>query len=315
MKSYKQTFFYDPQIGYKFIPKLKVTIVGDENDNMEDYKLVVDKFGYRNNINDFSLKNEYFEVDNLFIGCSFTAGDGIKNELRFTDLIGNSYNAGISGTCTIQQLSIAKDCSKFLIPKRVIFSPYVGCLSRDYLTYRSSDFLFTRHKWYKPYFDVKDNKIDIKNLPVPIPSLDLNSEFKKNSKFFLKRLYEEYIYSKIFNKRDNFKNLIKPFKSTNHFNLCKKIYSDAKKLFPNSKLFLAPIPHLQFLKYASPYENSLIINFFRTLSKSLDYEYFELNALLKNCDYEKLFYSIDGHFNKKGHLIMSNLFKDLFNSI
>tara|TARA_B100000401_G_C52812092_1_gene724426 strand:+ start:596 stop:1543 length:948 start_codon:yes stop_codon:yes gene_type:complete len=312
MKTYRQIFVYDPKIGYKFLPNLKVTIVGDSRDEMEDYKLVIDKFGYRNDLKDFSFNNNIYNVNNLFIGCSFTAGDGIINELRFTNLIGNSYNAGLSGSCNIQQLSIAEDCSKFLNPKRLIFSPYIGCLSRNDLSCRSSDFLFTRHKWHKPYFEMKDNKIAIRNLPVPPPSLDFNSEINKKTSFSFKNLYQDFIYSKIFSERSRIKVLIKPYKSSMHFDLCKKLYSDAKKLFPNSRLILAPIPHLEFLKYSSSYEKSLIVNFFKSLSKDLNYEYFELISLMKNTNYEKLYYSIDGHLNKKGHLFLSESFKNLF---
>ena len=71
MKTYRQTFVYDPRIGYKFLPNLKVTVVGDERDKMEDYQLVVDKFGYRNNSEEFSLKKRVvlisLEKEELFL--------------------------------------------------------------------------------------------------------------------------------------------------------------------------------------------------------------------------------------------------------
>jgi len=312
MRTYRQIFVYDPRIGYKFLANLKVTILGDDKDNMEDYKLVIDKYGYRNNLDDFLFDNSKFGVDNLFIGCSFTAGDGIVNELRFSNLIGNSYNAGLSGSCNIQQLSIAEDCSRFLIPKRLIFSPYIGCLSRNELPCRSSDFLFTRHKWHKPYFEIKDHKIFIRNLPVPQPSLDLNSELSQISKISFKNLYKDFIYPKIFPERFRINELIKPYKSNMHFNLCKKLYINAKNLFPNSRFILSPIPHLEFLKYANSYEKNLITNFYNSLSKEIDYEYFDLISLMKRTSYEDLYYLIDGHLNKKGHLFLSESFKNLF---
>ena len=79
MKSYRQIFKYDSKLGYKYVRNLSITIIGDSDEGTKDYKFVTDNFGFRNDfkIDDFNL------IENLFIGCSFTAGDGVANCQRF----------------------------------------------------------------------------------------------------------------------------------------------------------------------------------------------------------------------------------------
>ena len=92
MQSYRQIFKYDSKLGYKYVNNLSITILGDKDEKSIDYKLVTDNFGFRNDIKINSSKT----VDNLFIGCSFTAGDGVSNSQRFTDNLDCSfYNAGL----------------------------------------------------------------------------------------------------------------------------------------------------------------------------------------------------------------------------
>ena len=123
MKCYKQIFTYDSQIGFKYVPNLNATVTGDYLDKIFDYKINTDKFGYRNNN---LLENYLDEVEILFIGCSFTSGDGIENQKRFSYLLDfKSYNAGLSGSDLTQQMLILKDCKNFINPKTIIFSPYI----------------------------------------------------------------------------------------------------------------------------------------------------------------------------------------------
>ncbi len=310
MKTYRQTFIFDPQIGYKFQPNLNVTIIGDEKDNMQDYKLIVDKFGYRNYLKELTSNDKYISIDNLFIGCSFTAGDGVENASRFTNLIGDSYNAGLPGTCTIQHFSIAEDCTRFLKPKNVIFSPYLGCLSRSYLSQRSTYFLSSRHNWYKPYFKNINGEITIKNSPVPYPKIDFENEFKnKKNVYPINKIFKKIIDKIPLKNKNDLNILLKPFNGEDQLLLCKKLYTDAKKLFPDSKFTLAPIPHYDFLRYSSQYERALIKNFFRNLTLEVNYNYIDLISSLLEENYENLYYLIDGHFNKKGHQYMAEIFK------
>ena len=81
MQSYRQIFKYDSRLGYKYVNNLSLTILGDSGEGSKDYKLVTDNFGFRNDIN----VNDIETFDNLFIGCSFTAGDGVPNSQRFSD--------------------------------------------------------------------------------------------------------------------------------------------------------------------------------------------------------------------------------------
>ena len=81
MKSYRQILTYDSNIGYKFVPNINFTVVGDPDDNMTDYVIKTDSLGYRNERDIIEIGNyeKKIDIDVLYLSCSFTAGDGVDN--------------------------------------------------------------------------------------------------------------------------------------------------------------------------------------------------------------------------------------------
>lgn len=303
MKCYKQIFTYDKEIGYKYVPNLNVTVTGDYLDKLYDYKLNTDMFGFRNNP---LINNQNMNFDILFIGCSFTAGDGLENKNRFSDLINSdSYNAALSGSDLIQQLLIVNYCKDFINTKKIIYSPYLGCINRMHLKSRSTFLHNSRHIWFKPYFEVSNKKFILRNNPVPKPqlriSLQENDQKKEKSLWINGFLKSKSIHSEFL------KSIFEAYSDETNFSICKEIYSKSKSIYPNAKHILIPLGNYDFLKFANNQLKKIVDNFYQRLAKDLGFKFYNINNNINKSQIEKIFYQKDGHFNSYGHKIISHL--------
>ena len=77
MNSYRQLFKICEFIGYRYQESIKTTIIGDDQDDMEDYCCRTDKYGFRNSE---ATAIDTNIIGDLFVGCSFVAGDGVGND-------------------------------------------------------------------------------------------------------------------------------------------------------------------------------------------------------------------------------------------
>ena len=77
---YKQIFKYHPKLGYWYRRKINLRIQSQSLDK-HYYRIVTNKLGARCNHDNFTEKKR---KKILFIGCSYTAGDGVSNGFRFT---------------------------------------------------------------------------------------------------------------------------------------------------------------------------------------------------------------------------------------
>ena len=308
MKCYKQIFTYDSQIGFKYVPNLNATVTGDYLDKIFDYKINTDKFGYRNNN---LLENYLDEVEILFIGCSFTSGDGIENQKRFSDLLDfKSYNAGLSGSDLTQQMLILKDCKNFINPKTIIFSPYIGCINRMRLKSRETILHNTRHVWFKPYMEHYKDQIILKNNPVPRPILNLEKIDAKKSNISKVEKIKNFLFRNT--PRDNFLRSIRDsYLSEKNFLICKEIYSISKYIFPNAKFFLMPLGNYDYLKFGNDYTKSIVDNFYNELAKNVGFKFLNVNKLISKSKIDLIFYKEDGHLNNYGHKTISEILKKL----
>ena len=277
MKSYRQIYQYDSRLGYKYMPNLSLTILGNREDNMRDYKIITDQNGFRNN-----QLNNLENIENLFIGCSFTAGDGIQNCERFTDKISQkTYNAALSGSDLIQQYLIAEDISKIIKPKRVFLSPYIGCIQRNLLKERKMEFLGIRKSWPKPYAEFKEDKLFLKNIPVPKPFLDF-SDFKKDKKDKKISKFLNKFKNRIFRGKDFLNNLDKNYNSVEQYKICKYCIKHSKSYFKNSEFLLMPLPNWEFQKLSNLKLQKTVKNFYDSLANELNIKHVFLNDFLKS---------------------------------
>ena len=308
MISYKQLITYDQKLGFKFVPNLDVTIPGDPENELYSYKIRTDPYGFRNDgYLDIKTSKKPIYIDNLFLGCSFTAGDGVSNQHRFSDLMGGSfYNAAISGSCMVQQVLAGIECSNYFNVKNIFFMPYLGCILRNLEKTRELPLYGARHRWNKPQVSLKNNILMIENQPIPKPYL----LFDKNELISSKRKKEpSYI--------KNLKNIIRgmpaatnewgaEYKQGSQIEMLVSLLRYLKKKFKDSSLIIAPIPTSSYLEYAYKKINRNIHTFFSTISEDIDAEYLDISQVICKESFTNYFYK-EGHTNKIGHLRLSKL--------
>jgi len=117
----------------------------------------------------------------LFIGCSFTAGDGVSNEHRFTDLLEkkdrrlNIHNCALSATGSDQQYLVHQDMGPAINPDVLVVSPYAGCIGRNLFPHKISydNFSGGLTRQPKPFFAIdEDDHLTLHNIPVPKVTLE-----------------------------------------------------------------------------------------------------------------------------------------------
>lgn len=111
-----------------------------------------------------------------FLGDSYTAGDGVSNEQRFTDLLEARYpfldamNFGLNGTGTDQQLLIFETIAHRYAADAYVFCVCVENIARNLYTCFPSFDLRERRVVYrpKPYFELTAEGLVLRNQPVSI---------------------------------------------------------------------------------------------------------------------------------------------------
>jgi hypothetical protein len=183
-----QLFEYHPVIGYRFIPGLKIRLEHEGG-------------GYLVRVNDAGFRSEHeytkektpnkgskFRV--LLFGDSFTAGDAVSNKHRFGDvletLIPNIevYNFGLPGTGTDQHYLVWREIAKEYEHDLVVIAAQVENIRRVAAHHRVSvtsegDEVVLA----KPYFELIDGKLELKNVPVPKDPLKQNELAEEDRQF------------------------------------------------------------------------------------------------------------------------------------
>jgi hypothetical protein len=112
----------------------------------------------------------------VFLGDSYTAGDGVSNAQRFTDLLEarfpnlDAMNFGLNGTGTDQQLLIFETIARRYDADAYVFCICVENIARNLYTCFPS-FDFREHQVVyrpKPYFELSDEKLVLRNQPVTL---------------------------------------------------------------------------------------------------------------------------------------------------
>ncbi len=167
-KTYRQIFSYNENIGHQFVPNLNARIINEKG----GYYVRTNSSGFRSDIEFKKEKNNKPRI--LFFGDSNTAADGVSNGERFSDLVGENfkadvYNYGLSGSGTDQQYLIWKEYARDIKADLIVLGILVENIERNKVALRESINSFTKERSFipKPYFDYEDNKLILKNYPVP----------------------------------------------------------------------------------------------------------------------------------------------------
>jgi len=165
----RQLFEYHPTIAYRFIPGLKVRVEHESG-------------GYliRTNSSGFRCEREFVPAKApgtrrvLVFGDSFTAGDGVSNTKRYTDVLERLvpnlevFNFGLSGTGTDQQYLIWREYAREIEADLVVMTVCMENIRRVNSKFRPFFDDKGEEKVYaKPYFVSEGGKLVLRGTPVP----------------------------------------------------------------------------------------------------------------------------------------------------
>lgn len=168
MQKHREIFRYDPDVGYTFVPNLKARIPHEAG----GYLLATNPQGFRSSHDFAAVPSGRKRI--LVFGDSFTAGDGVSNKQRYTDLIESDlpdvevFNFGMSGTGSDQQYLIHRKFAANIPADLVVVAVLVENIRRNVAQYRKYVDPEGREFWKaKPYFSLENNTLVRGNDPVP----------------------------------------------------------------------------------------------------------------------------------------------------
>lgn len=152
---------YDPELGW--IPKVGTS--GKENEWGTTVTILQD--GIRSNGGSINLNALSDSAPILVVGGSFTFGDQVSDNETYSAMLEKLsgkkvLNAGVFGYGTDQVFLRAERLIKKYKPDTLIFDVMSDHILRCELAERDGV--------SKPYFEIKDDKLILKNIPVPPPS-------------------------------------------------------------------------------------------------------------------------------------------------
>jgi carbamoyltransferase len=319
--AHRRDVTYHPIFGWLYVPNQTMRVT----DPTQPYYVRTNHQGFRSNF-DFN-KESQAKKRIIFLGDSFTAGNGVANEDRFSDLLMNSIgnlecdNFALSGSGTDQQVLIYEHIAKQFDHDLIVLGFALWDIKR----------LGPETPWgAKPYFSEKGGELDLCNIPVPRPTISRWQQGKNNVDKYepypaAKRLYElssaiyEDLASWVRESESYFSELLLSYRSINrygqyynntgqHWHLMKSIIKRLIDDSDNKTIILLPIPDVTAL-------SSVFKDTYQTLFEQLQNE-FENVIFLDIADYVKDYPRKDrhnmtsnssgGHFTKFGNFIVSN---------
>lgn len=171
----RQLYEYHPVIGYRYIPNLKARIPHEGG----GYLLQVNEEGFRSN-RPFLKPATRGKRRVLVFGDSFTAGDGVSNRQRYTDLLENMldaaevYNFGLSSTGTDQQYLAWRTFAPGIEHDVLVIAVFVENMRRVTARYRAHRDAAGRERLYaKPYYTLDGGCLQLHQVPPPPDGVDL----------------------------------------------------------------------------------------------------------------------------------------------
>lgn len=165
----RQVYEYHPVIGYRFIPNLKARIPHEGG----GYLLEANEIGFRSNRPFCAPATPGFQRVLMF-GDSFTAGDAVANEQRYSDLIEKMlqctevYNFGLSSTGTDQQYLAWREYARAIDCDVIVIAVFVENVRRVMARFRPHrDAHGVERLYAKPYFTLEDGNLALHQVPPP----------------------------------------------------------------------------------------------------------------------------------------------------
>lgn len=169
-------FRHDPSIGYRFIPNLRARVQHESG----GYRVLCNAAGFRSH-HDFDKPKPEGTKRVLVFGDSYTAGDGVDNDKRFSDIIEKGlngvevFNFGLPNSGTDQQYIAFDTAAGGLDHDLLLLCPMVDNIRRNLESERviMSGMSGEKALLPKPYFQVEGDGLRLCNSPVPKGPLPL----------------------------------------------------------------------------------------------------------------------------------------------
>jgi len=148
-------FEYDPDIGYRFVPHLKTRVASPDG----GYLVRTNGLGFRS---DREFERDDASPRILIFGDSFTAGDGVSNGSRYSDVLETLlpptevHNFGLPGSGTDAQFICYAKLAKGAPCRAVVLAVLVENIRRITSPYRPSQDADGKVEFLpKPYFELE----------------------------------------------------------------------------------------------------------------------------------------------------------------
>jgi carbamoyltransferase len=168
--SHRLVIRYDSEIGHRYVPDINARIPNE----LGGFYVRTNADGFRSDIPFVQKRGDSPRI--VFLGDSVTAGDGVSNHERFSDLVGKNlgsevYNYGLSGSGTDQQLLIYERYAREVEADLVVLCVYIENIERIKASHRETILGSSGDRVMvpKPYFQLDGNgELDLHHVPVPL---------------------------------------------------------------------------------------------------------------------------------------------------
>jgi carbamoyltransferase len=170
----RQLYEYHPIVGYRYVPNLRARVQHESG----GYLVQVNADGFRSD-RPFDKTATPGKRRVLVFGDSFTAGDGVANAHRYTDLLEGLlpntevYNYGLSSTGTDQQFLAWREFAREVEHDVLVIAVFVENIRRVVARYRPHGEAGGQTRLYaKPYYEIEGGQLVLRNTPVPPAPLE-----------------------------------------------------------------------------------------------------------------------------------------------
>jgi carbamoyltransferase len=165
----RQVVEYHPVLGHRYVPALKLRVPHESG----GYLLQTNSLGFRSH-HDFERRRPASKGRVLLFGDSFTAGDGVSNSQRYSDVLEvlrpdlEVYNFGLPGSGTDQQYLAWREFAQDLEADQVVLAFQPENLRRNASMYRLGRDPAGHEACYaKPFFTLQESQLVVGHQPVP----------------------------------------------------------------------------------------------------------------------------------------------------
>jgi len=256
----RQVFEYHPVIGHRFIPNLKIRVKHETG----GYLVKTNNLGFRANEDFVKEKLNKNTRRVLLFGDSYSAGDGVSNGKRFSNILSSDidnlevYNFAMSATGTGQQYLIYQEFAKDIENDLVIIVVLAENIRRVNSAYK---IFYNREgnkvTYQKPYYKLTaENELAVFNIP-PDKSPYNPKDLEKDSGNYtgkhqkLRSIVNKMGMKDVVQKFTGFQPLPEYNSASNpEWLLMKAILTDWIKTI-SSKVLLVPLPIYQYTEETS----------------------------------------------------------------